>query len=98
MKNNQFKMKNSDASPYILYGEKTKRKEIPWHVGIYDSDNAYFCGGTLISASKILSAAHCFGENPEIGGTLIKRYIGGKPIKEYTFYYKAVVGSTKADF
>ena len=34
----------------------------PWHVGIYQTVNGspvYICGGTLISKSVIVTAAHC---------------------------------------
>ena len=80
---------SSDTSGKILFGEKTTREEIPWHVGIHNFDNSLQCGGTLISPSKILSAAHCFGQFPEIGDCLTSGY-------EYR--YKAIVGNTKVDF
>ena len=75
--------------PKILFGQKTTREEIPWHVAIYELDNSLKCGGTLISATKILSAAHCFGESPEIGGKLISGY---------RYRYKAIAGNSKAGF
>ena len=81
---------HSDSSGKILFGNKTKREEIPWHVSIHDSRNVFHgCGGTLISSSKILSAAHCFGKNPDIMGQLSTGL-------EYK--YKAIVGNTKVDF
>ena len=81
---------HSNSSGKILFGDKTEREEIPWHVSIHDSRNIFNgCGGTLISPSKILSAAHCFGKNPEIWGQLSTG-------PEYK--YKAIVGNTKVGF
>ena len=79
----------TDRSGKIIYGDKTKREEIPWHVALTDNLNNLFCGGTLISSSKILSAAHCFQGSSETRGTLI--HGDG-------YYWKAVVGNTKAGF
>ena len=81
---------HSDSSGKILFGDKTKREEIPWHVSIHYHDNSFRgCGGTLISPSKILSAAHCFGKNPQITTELLS----GR-----TYTYNAIVGNTKVDF
>ena len=87
-----LKKKNilTDRSGKIIFGDKTKREEIPWHVSIHYHDNSFRgCGGTLISPSKILSAAHCFGKNPEITTELFS----GR-----TYTYNAIVGNTKVDF
>ena len=81
---------HSDSSGKILFGNKTRREEIPWHVSIHNSRNIFNgCGGTLISPSKILSAAHCFGKNPEISGQLTSGF---------AYKYHAIVGTTKVDF
>ena len=45
----------------VLHGKNALPGEVPWNIEIYYHYNFYQrCGGTLISASKILSAAHCF--------------------------------------
>ena len=43
----------------ILYGRRSKREEVPWHVGLYYYDKQFLtCGATLISPLKIITAAH----------------------------------------
>ena len=34
---------------------------VPWHVGIY-KNRKQICGGTIISESVVISAAHCFSQ------------------------------------
>ncbi|XP_037299562.1 modular serine protease isoform X2 [Manduca sexta] len=57
----------------IMGGQSAVRGELPWHTGIYSkvqSDNIMrykqICGGSLISRTVVLSAAHCFwdGDQP----------------------------------
>ncbi|XP_044727725.1 modular serine protease-like [Chrysoperla carnea] len=54
------------AKALVVNGYTTTTNEFPWHVGIYRrnslDDNNYeqICGGTLISETVIISAAHCF--------------------------------------
>lgn len=39
------------------------RGQLPWMVALFErveNGVTFFCGGTLISASTVLSAAHCF--------------------------------------
>ncbi|KAL1490932.1 hypothetical protein ABEB36_011601 [Hypothenemus hampei] len=50
------------AAPFILNGEDTSPGQWPWHVALYVSYEAelkYNCGGTLISESHVITAAHC---------------------------------------
>ncbi|NWI60771.1 PRS55 protease, partial [Calyptomena viridis] len=42
-------------------GEHVKLGEFPWHVSI-QSHGKHICGGTIISALWVLTAAHCFAE------------------------------------
>ncbi|XP_014356689.2 modular serine protease-like [Papilio machaon] len=53
------------VSQLVLGGETARNGEIPWHAGIYFKDpsvNSYqqICGGSLVSTTVVLSAAHCF--------------------------------------
>lgn len=54
----------SDPQARIVNGKEATKKEIPWIVSIesyFPQTNAMtFCGGSIISPSFILSAAHCF--------------------------------------
>jgi secreted trypsin-like serine protease len=42
----------------ITGGSAASRAQFPWQVAI-TIDNAYFCGGSLISSRWVLTAAHC---------------------------------------
>lgn len=50
----------------IIGGVEARDGEYPWQVSLYDSLKApstgHFCGGTLISAEWVVTAAHCFAD------------------------------------
>ncbi|XP_054714936.1 plasminogen-like [Uloborus diversus] len=51
----------------MVGGEVAVPNSWPWQVSIqrnYIEPNGHFCGGTLISPQWVLSAAHCFLDNP----------------------------------
>lgn len=52
------------TTPLIFQGEQLQRGQLPWLVGLFEraTDNGliFFCGGSLISSTTVLSAAHCF--------------------------------------
>ncbi|KAJ8705494.1 hypothetical protein PYW08_012540 [Mythimna loreyi] len=52
-----------DGVALIIDGRQAMRGELPWHVGIYrKTTNPYtqICGGSLVTNSVVISAAHCF--------------------------------------
>lgn len=44
----------------IVGGDEVDANSVPWQVGLlYKKEKSPFCGGTIVSATKILTAAHC---------------------------------------
>ena len=47
----------------IVGGEKVEMNEYPWQIGISSKTTNYiWCGGSIVSAQWILTAAHCIEE------------------------------------
>ena len=45
---------------WIVGGTETEKNEYPWQVGFVEKgDSLIWCGGSLISDSWVLTAAHC---------------------------------------
>jgi secreted trypsin-like serine protease len=50
------------ATPRVVGGERASIVEYPWVVYLTDSTGFQFCGGTVVAATKVLTAAHCMAD------------------------------------
>merc|ERR1712241_284857 len=59
-------VKGGAANGRIVGGQETEEHEYPWQVGLVSRNGRTpWCGGTLISSTHVLTAAHCTeGEKP----------------------------------
>ncbi|KAH8232323.1 hypothetical protein KR032_004187 [Drosophila birchii] len=52
------------TTPLVFQGTRLQRGQIPWLVGMFERRESngpiFFCGGSLIGISTVLTAAHCF--------------------------------------
>jgi len=56
----QCGVKGGAANGRIVGGQETEEHEYPWQVGLVRRNGRTpFCGGTLISSTHVLTAAHC---------------------------------------
>merc|ERR1712088_960292 len=56
----QCGVKGGQANGRIVGGQETEVHEYPWQVGLVSRNGRTpFCGGTLISSTHVLTAAHC---------------------------------------
>lgn len=74
----------------IVGGTVSNITEVPWHVGIYEAvhptgNMQQICGGSIISATAVLSAAHCFWDRQQ-------------GVKKKAELYRVAVGKTLRDF
>jgi secreted trypsin-like serine protease len=60
--------------PRIVGGEHADIKDHPWQVAlnVKEGDKYYLCGGSLVAAKWVLTAAHCFKPTDQSSGTRVK--------------------------
>lgn len=73
---------------FIIDGQSTEIGKVPWHTAVYEKRNGAFsqiCGGTIISAKFVLSAAHCFWNSGRrsLNDKSIYRIAAGKTNRAY---------------
>lgn len=78
------------SSPLIVHGEETYAGQFPWHSAIYLSDVGqlkYICGGSLVSMSAIITAAHCVTHaktSRAINNNNLLIYLGKNNLQKWT--------------
>jgi len=54
-------------APLITHGQNTARGQWPWHIALYRIEGinlSYSCGGSLVSPTVVITAAHCVTKAP----------------------------------
>jgi len=54
--------RNVNPRPFIINGVRTNSSSWPWHAALFRRQGRsirYICGGSIISKSAVLTAAHC---------------------------------------
>ena len=55
----QYDRKHGVEVSKIVNGQEAGRKKTPWMVSLQTSSGFHFCGGSLISSTEVVTAAHC---------------------------------------
>ncbi|XP_046683966.1 LOW QUALITY PROTEIN: serine proteinase stubble-like [Homalodisca vitripennis] len=56
-----------NPTPLITHGQNTARGQWPWHIALYRIEGinlSYSCGGSLVSSTVVITAAHCVTKAP----------------------------------
>ena len=50
----------------IVGGQEAKKNSIPWQVSLrYRTEKMAFCGGSIVTPDKVVTAAHCVMDEPK---------------------------------
>ena len=80
-----YEMKGLPAAPSIVGGNDADVADYPWQVALTSASGFQFCGGSVVDAEWILTAAHC------LGGSLPYIRAGVTNINDNTGQDRAVV-------
>lgn len=78
--------------PFISGGHVTNISQVPWHVAVYerpglgdDDEYTQICGGSIISQTAVISAAHCFWDENfnRLKDAALFSVIAGKSFRDY---------------
>ncbi|XP_063697121.1 trypsin-4-like [Culicoides brevitarsis] len=78
-------IQQNSSDPRIVGGNQVDIECFPYQVSFQDNQNRHFCGGSIISPTYILSAAHCF-QNALAGALKVRvgsSSVGGNEGKIY---------------
>merc|ERR1719319_47758 len=79
----QCGVKGGQTSERIVGGQETEVHEYPWQVGLVSPNGrSPWCGGTLISSTHVMTAAHCTAGN---SASNIRVLLGEHNIADNTF-------------
>jgi secreted trypsin-like serine protease len=59
-------------TPRIVGGDDASTVSTPWVVALTTSSGSFFCGGTLVGPTRVVTAAHCVTETLATGGMTTK--------------------------
>ncbi|XP_047999541.1 proclotting enzyme-like isoform X4 [Leguminivora glycinivorella] len=76
------KVVRNNPNPLVVNGRPTLEGQWPWQIALYQTqtvDNKYICGGTLVSRSHVITAAHCVtrkGSSRVVNQNTLTVYLG----------------------